>query len=90
MNKMKKLMAMLLSCLLVLSLAFPFGPIEVEAANKQISDIAKSNSKYKAAKWAIDKDYMQLYGGNKFQSGTLVMEWQMLQFLAKLDSNYVI
>ncbi|MBD8032128.1 VWA domain-containing protein [Solibacillus merdavium] len=88
MNKMKKLMAMLLSCLLVLSLAFPFGPIEVEAANKQISDITKSNSKYKAAKWAVDKDYMQLYGGNKFQSGTLVMEWQMLQFLAKLDSNY--
>lgn len=88
MSKMKKLLALLLSCLLVFSVVFPFGATETEAASKQISDISKKNSKYKAAKWTIDNDYLQLYKGNKFQSGTLVMEWQMLQFLAKMDKNY--
>lgn len=87
-KKLKKLMAMLLSCLLVLSLAFPFGTIEVEAANKQFTDIPKSNAKYQAAKWAVDNDYMQLTGSNKFQPDATVMEWQAVQFLGKLDGNY--
>lgn len=81
-------MALILSCVLILSLVVPFSASPVEAAGEQISDMAKTNSKYKAAKWAIDQDYLQLLPGNKFQAGTLVMEWQMLQFLSRLDQNF--
>ena len=59
MSKMKKLMVTLLCCLLVLSVVFSFEATETEAASKQISDISKKSSAYKAAQWTIDNDYMQ-------------------------------
>ena len=86
MKHMKKLMALFLSFVIVFSGVLPVNP--AEAASMKIVDIKMNNAKYAAAKWAIDNDYMQLYTGNKFQPSTLVMEWQMLQMIAKLDQNY--
>lgn len=88
MTKLKKLIPMLLSCVLVLSLAFPFGSVQVQAADKQISDILKTNANYQATKWAVDNNYMQVMGGNVFQPNAAVMEWQVVQFFAKLDKTY--
>lgn len=88
MKNVKKLIAVFLSCLIVFSSVLPFGPIQVDAATNQIKDISTTNAKYKPAKWAIDNNYMQLLQGNKFQPNASVMEWQMLQMIAKLDRNY--
>ncbi|MER2037460.1 MAG: VWA domain-containing protein [Solibacillus sp.] len=84
---MKKVMAVLLSTLLMMTLVFPFGPIEANAATTKITDMNTTNGKYKAASWAVDNGYMQLNNG-KFQSELLVSELQLLQMIAKLDRNF--
>ena len=92
MANFKKTMIVFLSFFLVFSVTLPMNPIQSEAAGEvtkvKISDIDTKNSKYKPAVWSVEKGLMQLGHGNKFQAGTLVMEWQMLQMMAKLDRNY--
>lgn len=90
MQSLKKIVLVCLSFILAISVVLPMNPATSEAASTKatkITDMSPTNSKYKAAKWVTDNDYMQLDKG-KFQAGTLVMEWQMLQMLAKLDKNY--
>jgi hypothetical protein len=87
MNNIKKVMAVLLSTLLMMTLIFPFGPIEADAATTKITDMNTTNAKYKAASWAVDNGYIQLNNG-KFQSELLVSEVQLLQMIAKLDRNF--
>lgn len=81
MTKQKQRPAILLACLLVLFAMFPFGSLQVQAAEKQISDIPKTNTNYQAIKWTVDNNYIQLMGGNEFQSNSTVKEWQVVQFL---------
>lgn len=88
MTKQKKHIAVLLACLLVLSVVFPFGSIQVKAAEKNISDILKTNANYQAVKWAVDNNYIQLMGGNEFKPNSTISEWQVVQFFAKLDQTY--
>lgn len=86
MKKMKKIMAIVLSSLLLFSSVLPVST--TEAASNTITDIPTNNAKYKSAKWAIDNELLELYTGGKFQTFTLVTEWQMLTMIAKLDKNY--
>lgn len=67
---------------------FPFGSIQVKAAEKNISDILKTNANYQAVKWAVDNNYIQLMGGNEFKPNSTISEWQVVQFFAKLDQTY--
>lgn len=89
MKKFKKIASLFLSCLLVFSVILPINTVETEAAtNSTIADINKNNVTYAAAKWAVDNGFMSLSAGNKFNPTNFVPEWQMLQVIAKLDTNY--
>ena len=61
--------------------------LEAEAA-VQIRDIKTSDAKYKAAKWAVEKDVLQLEAGNRFNKSGVMTEAALLKAFAKLDANY--
>lgn len=88
MTNFKKYMALILSFVLILSLALPFSGSPVEAANTKISDVKTDNPKYTAIKWAVDNAYIKLSPGNKFDGGYAVKEWELLHLISKLDENF--
>lgn len=83
---LKKSFAIFLCFTLLFTMIMPVAT--TEAAATTIKDIKTSDAKYKPAKWAIDNELLELYSGGKFQTYTLVTEWQMLTMIAKLDKNY--
>ncbi|MCH7322255.1 VWA domain-containing protein [Solibacillus sp. MA9] len=88
MKNIKKYMALVVICVLILSTALPFSASPVEAANTKISDVSTNNPKFTAIKWAVDNNYLDLFPGNKFDGGYSVKEWQLLHFISKLDENF--
>ncbi|WP_400194732.1 VWA domain-containing protein [Lysinibacillus telephonicus] len=83
MNKCKKIVIVLLCCMLTFAWT---APLTTEAAT--ITDVKSSNSKYTAVKWAVDNGIMETYPGGKFQTHKLVTEQQLLTMIANLDDNY--
>ena len=82
---MRKMFALFLSVVLLLSTWLPFAT-QVEAAT--ISDVPTSNGKHTAINWAVDNGLMSLYTGNKFDMNGNVSEAEMVAMFAKLDANY--
>lgn len=89
MKGIKKLVAVILSCLLITTAGLPINPTQADAAsNKTIADVGKSHYSYQAAQWAIGKGYLTLDHANKFNPSTRVAEWHILKMIATMDNNY--
>lgn len=82
---MKKIMAIILSAVLLFGSFLPFA---TEAQAATISDMKKTDAKYTAANWAVDNGLISLNTGNKFNPNNAITEAQLLHMFAKLDKSY--
>ncbi len=89
MKTFKRIMAILLSCLLIFSVGLPMNATPADAAtNNTIKDVKASHYSYQDVQWAVSNGYLTLDKLNKFYPNTQVKEWHMLKMLATLDKNY--